>query len=455
VPFGFFKKKESEKRGEPAAASSSVVPEMPLKNVLSVNDVQRLLDDIESTKVQLLSAKLTPIRDAASDTLESLASIADGMEKEKLKLEDLEKRFGSNIENAKKTVVSALRREISNELPQVQTLSDAKKFKDRLESMMQRFGEVTGSHSKMLNYFLKKYASSIKHELGELEDLLKDVKSAISTFEQERAPAVKCSTTLNTILQKVASAKADKQAAQTTLERINLLEGELGRLKEELAVLLASSEYAQSKMTAEKLAAAEKKQEQFHAQVAEAFSHVTRALSKYSYGVSRDTERRLKVLSEEPWQALVDQDISPYSLLIAEVYKSVSTGQIQLKDSDRVLQHLASIQSLLPQMQKDAVSISAELESLFREKKVDSAVRHARELETSIVQHEEGIARERQLLGQLERQDVQTNSEVDALLNDVSDSLLYVTGKNYAVVVSADVAEGTASSSTPATTSNG
>ncbi|UVS70206.1 coiled-coil domain-containing protein [Nitrososphaera viennensis] len=431
MPFGLFKKKEAEK-----SVPAPVAPDMPQAGTLSIQDVQSLLDSIESARVQSLSARLAPARDSAARSLASLASIADGMEKEKLKLEELEKRFGSNIENTKRMVVSALRREASSELPQVETLGDAKKFKERMESMIHRFGEVTGSHSKMLNYFLKKHASSMKSELGDLEDLLKDVKAAISTFEQERAPAVRCANTLNTIMQKISSAKADEQAAQATQERISALESDLARLKEELAALAGSSEFAEAKAAAEKLAQAEKKQEQFNAQVAEMFSHVSKALSKYSYGVSKETERRLRVLSEEPWSVLGKQqqhdDMSSYSELLAEVYKSVASGQIPLKDSDRVLQHLASIQSSLPQLQKDAASISAEI-AVLRQGKIHDAVQRARDAEMIIAQHEEGLARERQWLDQLKKQVAGTNAEVDALLKEVSETLFSLTGNRYVV----------------------
>jgi hypothetical protein len=429
VPFGFFKKKEAEKN-----ESVPVVPNMPQVDTLSIKEVQSLLDNIESTRVQSLAARLTPARDAATRSLASLALIADGMEKEKLKLEELERRYGSNIENTKKMVVSALRREASSELPQVQTLSDAKKFKDRLESMIHRFGEVTGSHSKMLNYFLKKHASNMRNEFGALEELLKDVKAAISAFEQERAPAVRCSNTLNTILQKISSAKADEQAAGAAQERITVLESDLAKLREELAILTGSPEFVQATETAERLDKAEKRQAQFQSQTAEQFSHVSRALSKYSYGVSKETERRLRVLSEEPWVALGEQDISPYSSLIAEVYKSVVSGQIQLKDSERVLSYLASIQSSLPQLQKEAAMISAELATLSQGQV--RAVQRARDVEMMIAQHEEGITRERQWFEQLKRQVTERNSEIDALLKEASDILLSLSGKRYTVVIS-------------------
>lgn len=425
MPFGLFKKKDV-KKSEPAAFA----PQAPAGDTLSVRDAQALLESIEAARVQSLCARIAPARGDSERSLSSLAEIADGMEKEKLKFEDLEKRYGSNIENARKMVVSALRREASAELPQVQTLADVKRFKERLESMLHRFGEVTGSHSKMINYFLKKHATSMKSEFSALEDVLKDVKAAVSAFEQERAPQVRCAGTLNTVLQKESSARADALAAQAAGERITLLESELAALESELAELEGSPEFAQAKADAEKLADAEKRQEHFHAQVAEMFSHVSRALSKYSYGVSKETERRLHTLSEEPWVAL-GQDMEPYSSLLVEVYKSLASGQIQLKDSDKVLAQLASIQSTLPQLQSDARALAAEIILLRQGNK--AAVHRARDIKVKITQHLEGIAGERQSMEQLKRQAAETGAEVDALLNEVAEALFSLTGRRYAI----------------------
>lgn len=424
VPFGLFKKKEAEK-GEPSFA-----PQAPAAGALSVQDALTLLENVDAARVQSLCSRIAPARAQAASSLAALAGIADGMEKEKLKLEDLERRFGSNIENARKMVVSALKREASSELPQVQTLADAKRLRERLESMLHRFGEVSGSHSKMLNYFLKKHAAGMKEEFATLDAALKDVKAAMSAFDQERAPQVRCAGLLNTVSQKASSAKADELGAQAANERANALQIELAALKEELAALESSGEYAQARAAVDRLAGAEKRQEEFRAHMSEMFSHVSRALSKYSYGVSKETERRLRTLSEEPWAALVE-DMEPYSSLLAEVYKSIASGQIQLKDSDRVLAQLASIQSALPQLQADARAIDAEVAAL---KQGDTgAVRKANELRAKIVQHEEGIAGERQSAEQLNRRAVQTRTEVDDLLKQVSDALFSLTGRRYAV----------------------
>jgi hypothetical protein len=179
-PFGFFKKKEKvEERTESAVTT-------PEAESLSIKEAQSLLQELEAAKVRWLASRLEPLRQAAAGVLATLGSIAEDMQKEKIKLEDLEKRYGSTVETARRTVVSALRRESSAELAPIRSSGDAKKFRERLDALLNRMGEVSGSHSKMLNYFLKKHADRMKSEFNKLEDLQKEARSIFALFEQER-----------------------------------------------------------------------------------------------------------------------------------------------------------------------------------------------------------------------------------------------------------------------------
>ncbi len=409
--------------------------EMPPADTLAVADVKELLQKIEAAKSQALAARVAPAREAAAKSLQQVGAIADAMDREKLKLEELEKRFGSTAENSKRTVVSTLRRESSADLPQVQTAADAKKFKERLESMMNRFGEVSGSHSKMLNYFMPKHAGRMKDEFASLSDLLKEVRSILAAYEQERAPVVKCNNTLNTISQKLASIRSSEQSARAVSERITLLEQEIAAGRAELVQIKGSEDFARAQEQAARIAALRRQEEQFHAQASELFSHVSRAFTKYSYGVSRETERRLRVMEEEPWKIFAD-DLDGYSMLLGEVHKAVESGKLQLKDADRILGHLAAIRAALPEMQKTAGALAAELAACSATGnggQVPQLVQKTQEVEARIAQQEEELARERQALEQLKRQMDDKNAEVDALLREVSDGIAGLTGKRYEI----------------------
>jgi predicted nucleic acid-binding Zn-ribbon protein len=427
APFGLFKKKGKGDRGEEIEAAIRA----PAAGTISIQEAQALLQSIENAKALALASRLSQVRESAVSALQSLESIAGDMDREKIKLEELEKRFGSTAENSKRTVVSSLRREVSSDLPTIQTAADAKRFKERLESMMNRFGEVSGSHSRMLNYFMKKQADKMKGEFGTLDDLLKETKSALSAFEQDRAPVVKCGNTINTITQKLASLKSDAASAANMSQTIAEMESEAGRSRAELEALRASPEFAQAVAAAEKRADVEKRIGEFQAQMSEMFSHITRAFTKYSYGVSKETERRLSLLTEEPWRMFYEQDISGYEVLLQDVTTSIGMGKIQLKDSDKILNHLESILSSLPSLQARAKDLSAELATLKQQDV--GPVRRAKDLEEAIARYDEEATRGRQSLEQQKRQAAERSAEVDELLMEVSDGIYSLAGKRYTI----------------------
>ncbi|MGI0005174.1 MAG: hypothetical protein ACREAO_00880 [Nitrososphaera sp.] len=423
APFNFFKKKD----GKREAGEQVPAVEAPAASALDVAQVQELLSKIEAGKAQALAARLAPTKDSVAESLGSLAKIADAMEKEKIKLEEMEKRFGSTAENSKRTVVSALRRESSAELPAIQTAADAKKFKDRLEATMNRFGEVSGSHSKMINYFMQKRADMMRAEFATLNDLLKETRSAVAAFEQDRAPVVKCNNTINTILQKAASIRTSEGSVRAGEERIAALEKEIASGKAELEALTTSQEFAQARSAAERLADVQKRQEQFQSHASEMFSHVTRALTKYSYGVSKETERRLRTMENEPWK--IYDDPAPYAELLNEVHKAVAAGKLQLKDADKILHNLDAILSSTSEMQKTAAALAEEMKALGD----TGLVQKAGELESQIALQQEELVRDGQSLEQQRRQIAEKNAEVDAHLKEVSGSLESLTGRRYAV----------------------
>lgn len=425
MPFGLFKKKESEAPAERPAIAA------PAAGALSIQQAQDLLRNIESARVQELGARLAPVKESVAQSLKIIEGLANDMEREKIKLEGVEQRFKSVAENSRKTVVSTLRREASTELPLPQSANDAKKFKERFEAMMNRFGEVSGSHSKMLNAFMKKRAGKMKDEFEALTKLLNETRGAISDFEQKRAPIVKCSGILNTASQKtsyIRSAEASVQNIENEIVRIGI---ELEGLESELGALKASPEFGQAEALAQKAGKAEAQEEQFHTQLTDLFSHVSRAFTKYSYGLTKETEARLQMMSEEPWKMFYESDVSHYSSLLLEIRKSIDSGKIQLKDSDKILHYLDIILNSLPELQNRAKALKAETDSLRR---FDSSlVDTASELKDRIVQHEEELAKSRQNLEQQRRQITEKGSEVDVLLNEAGEILAGLAGQKYSL----------------------
>jgi hypothetical protein len=381
--------------------------------------------------MQELSARLIRIKESAGESLEVIDTLAKEMDRENIKLEGLEQRLKSVVEHSKKTVVSSLKREASIELPLPQSANDVKKFKERFETMMKRFGEVSGSHSKVLNAFMKKHAGKIKGEFEFLTKLLNETRAITTEFDQNRAPIIKCGNMINTALQKISSIELAESAVKNIEQEIEVIKRELNTLESELATVSGSKEFEQAAISARKIAEAEKKQEEFHIQIRDLFLHLSRAFTKYSYGITKETEQRLKTMSDEPWRIFYEKDIAPYSILLLEIHRSIDTRKIQLKDSDRVLQYLQTILESLPDLQHKAHAFKTDVD-LVRHHNTD-VIYKVKELEEKIMQHTEALARSRQNLEQHRRQAENKKKEVDVILREAADTLAELTDRKYSL----------------------
>jgi len=424
-PFGIFKKKPNDI----ASAEHSIAT--PASDTLSIQQAQDLLYSLEAAKVKELSASLAPIKESAAESLKVIDTLAKEMDRENIKLEDVERRLKSVVEHSKTTVVSSLRREASLELPFPQSANDAKKFKERFENMMKRFGEVSGSHSKVLNAFMKKHSGKIKDEFEFLTKLLNETRAIISEFDRNREPIIRCENTLNTALQKISSINLAESSAKNIEKEIEDIERELKNVESELAAASGSSEFEQASIRVRDIAEAERKQEEFHAKIRDLFSHLSRAFTKYSYGITKETERRLETMSNEPWQILYEKNVTPYSSLLLEIRKSIDSGQIQLKDSDKVLQYIDTILESLPDLQYKAQTFKTEINS-FRQLNIE-IVYKVKDLEQKVMQHSEELARSRQDLEQQRRQAKDKTEEVDAILRRAGEILAELIGQKYSL----------------------
>jgi peptide methionine sulfoxide reductase MsrA len=424
-PFGIFKKKPND-----IASAEHSIP-TPASDTLSIQQAQDLLQSLEAVKVKELSASLAPIKESAAESLKVIDTLAKEMDRENIKLEDVERRLKSVVEHSKTTVVSSLRREASLELPFPQSANDAKKFKERFENMMKRFGEVSGSHSKVLNAFMKKHSGKIKDEFEFLTKLLNETRAIISEFDRNREPIIRCENTLNTALQKISSINLAQSSAKNIEKEIEDIERELKNVESELAATSGSNEFEQASIRVRDIAEAERKQEEFHAQIRDLFSHLSRAFTKYSYGITKETERRLETMSNEPWQILYEKNVTPYSSLLLEIRKSIDSGQIQLKDSDKVLQYIDTILESLPDLQYKAQTFKTEINS-FRQLNIE-IVYKVKDLEQKVMQHSEELARSRQDLEQQRRQAKDKTEEVDAILRRAGEILAELIGQKYSL----------------------
>jgi chromosome segregation ATPase len=428
-PFGFFKKKDGLPKIKPSTNSNRVTN----ATSITVLDALAVLAKIESENVLVLSNSLSPIKEDVTSTLRSIQKIADELKKDKIKLD--EHKFKSIVENSKATVVTSLEREASSDLPSPHSVYDARRFKERLESMMNRFGEVSGSHSKVLNVFMKKYAGKLKDKFERLSSLLQDTQSFITDFEQEARVIGECNNILNTISQKASSLKSNKIEVENTRSAIEKLEYSLGELNITLKNLEDSVEFRDSVHTLTEIDKVKIEEEEFNKQLLDLFGHLSRAITKYSYGMTKETYRRLHVLSEMPWKIFEDvEGLSPYIKLLSEIRKSVQLYDITLKDSDKVIQYCDHILKSLPEFQEIAKVRNSRLDSLNK-KKANSLIANSREIREKIDNYNESIQNNKRVLERLTKEINEKNRELEELTKKAEEHLMIISGRKFSISI--------------------
>ncbi|MEO9319794.1 MAG: hypothetical protein ABI361_03895 [Nitrososphaera sp.] len=435
APFGFLKKKDSpQKEPEDAAgriASGSGFESNPSEQI-PISRAQDLLRDLELEKVRRLSVQLEPVKTAVEASLSNLAAIAKEMENEEIKLEGLEQRHRSVIENSRKTVVASLKREAATELTLPATANDAKKFRERMESLMRRFGEVSGSHSKLLNVFLKKHAARMKREFERLEEQLSITRSAVSELEQDRAPIIRCTSLLNSASQMIPSLAAMESSIADLRALASDLESQIESTRIALDALQSSDAYRRAQVSLANMSELEQKKKENENSADKLFSHISRLLTKYSYGVDKETNRLLTIMIEEPSQVF-ESDAGPFLILLSNVRSSLVTGNITVKDGEKMVGYLETLVNTLPSLHQRNREIAALLDGLAREDELQAASQ-ARSLERALSDQQERLSSTRQSIELQSRQLTLKKGEVVALLAEAESVIFSLTSpKKYAI----------------------
>ena len=131
--FGFFKRKTSLNFNEKKSQTDSVQ---------TVTD-KELLEIVEKEKKLLesdLISDLEPARRSVIECLDRLRTGADDLEEQELKVEN--PQFESLINNSKRILITSIKKESYIDSSEINDYENAVKFKNNLELLINRFGQV-------------------------------------------------------------------------------------------------------------------------------------------------------------------------------------------------------------------------------------------------------------------------------------------------------------------------
>jgi hypothetical protein len=427
--------------------------------VISIEDATNRLRRIEEQKTNELAQQLSPIRNSAQASLQSIVDLAAELQNEEIKVED--QRFESAVENARSTVITSILKDANSSFPEIESYGDAIKFKDRLESITNRFGQLTGSHSKLFNVFLKKYADKFRSEFSDFTNLNKKTSKLIKNYDLDLEDTNTCSQKITALTSNLSSLSYLKERIASVSAEVEALEKDITQLTTRRHEIEQSDEYKNYALLESQSRDLEKSKAEFREYVSDLFSHLNRAFTKYSYGVSKSVAAKIDLLSNSPWEIFLDQRriesdalsnspdqiverskedrevIDAYRTLLIEIRGAVAKGTISLKDSEKVSTYLDKAIDVFPKIESRGWEIQQKAISI-RQNQNRKAFNSIKSLDDLILRNDREIEEKKILIAETQASLGAKRKEIQDLTDACSNLLTEIIGQEKIITTAQD-----------------
>jgi len=405
--FGWGKKKSAQKSE----------PNLPSKKEVGLYDVPYVVSDLSKLRTKQLISEVSRFREKTNPLIKELSDIIRQLEKDDLKVDDIDKHLRVIVVRGKKQVIEIIKRE-TVPLDKVSSFDDVIKLNNNLGSMLKKIGDVLGRQTRVIHIFAKKYAEKLKQILEEMNENNTEIKSLIKNFETSNSYS-------KSILESLEKLKKIEQNLQSKKDKILKLEQSLDEVikkiesqKNSLADLKNSSAYRSFQETKKILSNMDSQKNKIKNEIDSYFTKISRPLSRYEYASSLDKEQKtlLSQLIDNAFNVMVPANKDSIIVILENVRKGISTGTISVKDTEKSMAHLtetvealdnltSKVESFLNQKKELESRISStrpsKLETL--EKSLNHMQEERREIDSKIKQLTQEVSDDEQLIPELIR----------------------------------------------------
>jgi hypothetical protein len=420
--FGFFKRKTSDNFHEKNSQTDSIQ---------AVTD-KELLEIIEKEKKLLerdLISDLEPTRRSVLECLDRLRTSADDLEEQELKVEN--PQFESLINNSKRILITSIKKESYIDSSEINDYENAVKFKNNLELLINRFGQVGDSHNRILNEFMRKQLNKLKNEFDNLSSLLKQVTKILSIKESEISKNIVCRDDLIMFKEKLTERKDKQDRLLELTDEGTTIDKNIESSKREYDDFHESEEFLNTTNTLEKINDRKKEIGRFERNLINMVSNLSRPITKFSYLASKETQGRLALIQNQPLEIFGDK--SHYIQLFGELRKQVVDKSIQIKDPEKTIHQIDEIVNSLPSLSVELENLKEEL--IHLESSISSKnMRHMEDMKSKTEMYEKYRSENVSQIEETKNNIIELDSSIEILKKKIEENVLEITNINYSIL---------------------
>ena len=353
--FGWGKKKSEKQESEIA----------PQKKQITIDDIPDVINEIRTIRTKTIIAETRTFRSKIKSSSETILHIAIDLERDTLKVDDLDVHLKRLVERGKKEVISIIKKESIVELPEIKSYEDVKDFNVIAGRMLKKIGDALGRHSVPINVFAKKYASKLKDDLKTMTDRNNEITTLISNYAELDTKTEQITDIMNKITQSKELIINLGEGKETNKKNIKNLENQIADNKTDIESIKNSDDYKEFLEITMKLDSMSDEKNKIKNEIEEQFTKISRPLNKYVYVSSFDKPQKklLENLIIRPYDVLIDANKRDIVQILESTKNGVRSGSVSVKDSSKSLSQIDKILSLLPSF--------IEKISIFHKSKID------------------------------------------------------------------------------------
>ena len=424
--FGFFKRKTSDNFHDKKSQANSV---QSVKN-------KELLEIIEKEKKLLekdLIDQLEPTRKSVLDCLDRLRNGADELEVQEIKVEN--PKFESLINTSKSILITSIKKESFIETFEIKDYEDAVKFKNNLELLINRFGQVGDSHNRIINEFMHKQINKLKNEFDNLSTLLKKVTKIISVKEGEINKCIECRDDLNLLVEILDERKDKANRLSELIKERETFDKNIETSKRENDDFQKSDEFLNTSDTLEKINQRKNEIVIFEKNMIYMVSNLSRPITKFSYLAPKETQQKLVRMQNEPLE--IFNNTPQYLQLLNELKKNVVEKSIQIKDPEKTVHQIDEIVNSIPALSLNLMKLKKELIEL--ESSINSKnLRHLDDIKSKLQMYEKYYSENVSNIEEVKKAIEEFDSSLKSLKEKIEDYAEHITKARYCIMLSKD-----------------
>src|SRR5574340_1035489 len=354
--FGFGKKKTQEQPTIPVQSEKTI----------SLEDIPGMLHDIEAPQVS------KTIKEEVEMHRKKIRDLILHLESDDLKLDDVDRNLGVIVKRGKDAIVSTIKKETSTNLTSAAKYDQAVALNLEISQMLKKIGDVLGLNSRIIHIFAKKYADNLKEEIAKVAKSRNQLQSSINIVENLRANS-------KTIIEMGQKISEYRNAITQKNERISEIESEIQTLKDTITTLerqihdlKSSSGHAKFLEIKHRVDSMSYEKSEVKNIIDLQFSKISRPLGRYSYisSFEKPVRKMMDDLVANPYDIISPHNKAAIIQILEAVEKSVVSGSISVKDTDKSLEQIQETISRLDEFISLKESYSNKVSALEKDLKV-------------------------------------------------------------------------------------